>query len=347
MGTLGRSSFMSDRTFIFHDGALGDLLLSIPALAALRAHSPHIHLAGRHNASALLAKEGYVDEFSDAGSVFYAGLFSASPDVEVGKFLRGFARAYVFSRGHTSPLPEAIGSVIRDTSVVLTVPPKGCVSHVSEFRLSQLGHGGSISSLMPKRPPSKDFLDSLPDSVSRFRRTTRGHPVIAIHPGSGSSRKNWPLERFLRVMGALAERGATLIVLSGPGEPQETTEKLQSFAMRQGSSTIFLREEPLPAVAAVLGMTDLYLGNDSGITHLASLVAPRVLALYGPTDPSIWGPVGGGQTIWHRWACTQCTEPERRCPHRACLLSISPELVLKAVSRLLGNLSQRPSACNP
>lgn len=328
---------MTSRTLIFHDGALGDLLLSLPALEALGAHSPHIHLAGRPDAAGLLHRAGYVDEFSDAGGASYAGFFSSRPGPEVRESLRRFSRAYIFSRRPASPLAGAIRSVIRDTQVVLTIPPRGSQLHASAFRLGQLKRTGSHSSIPREAHLSSPSFGISPASESRLREIARGRAVVAVHPGSGSRRKNWPLDRFLEVVRELADSGAAaLLLLSGPGEPSETAEALRNFAAQHEGSALHLDGESLTAVASVLGMADLYLGNDSGVTHLASLISPRVVAVYGPTDPSVWGPVGGARVIENRSVCAQCIEPERRCAPRTCLLSILPQVVLGEIYRLLG-----------
>lgn len=339
--SLSAPSFMSSRVFIFHDGALGDLLLSVPALKAIGAQASRIHLAGRPDAAGLLAKAGHVNDVSDAGGARYAGLFSPSPDPEARKILHGFDRAYVFSAKGNSPLLRSIGSVIRDTQLVLTIPPRGVESHVSAFRLHQVvrAHGDPFQTLSSRWPAA--FPDFVPVSASRLRERMPQSAVIAVHPGSGSPRKNWPLGRFLEVMTELVGSGAAvLILLSGPGEPPETKAALHDFALRHRERAIHLEGEPLPAIASALGTADLYLGNDSGITHLASLLCPRVVAVYGPTDPAIWGPVGGGRAIQNRSICTQCAEPESSCTHRSCLLSIPSEAVLREISQLLGQAGE-------
>jgi ADP-heptose:LPS heptosyltransferase len=105
---------------------------------------------------------------------------------------------------------------------------------------------------------------------------------LAVHTGSGSSAKNWPRERFLDVAGTLAGDRHWLLV-EGPAEdPVRGAPALAVVA----------RELPLRVLGALLARTGLYLGNDSGVTHLAAAAGAKTLALFGPTDPETWAPVG-------------------------------------------------------
>ncbi len=94
-----------------------------------------------------------------------------------------------------------------------------------------------------------------------------------IHPFSGSARKNWPLERFRE----LAERLAMPVRwCAGPEESLDGA----------------VRFEDLYELACWLASARIYIGNDSGITHLAAAVGTPVVAIFGPTDPEVWAPRG-------------------------------------------------------
>ena len=116
-------------------------------------------------------------------------------------------------------------------------------------------------------------------------------PWLAVAPGSGQPRKNWPLAHYYEVSRALGwEYGLQVVWLAGPGEG-EMLPYLGALAQAQGQ--LLLAERPLARVAQVLSRCRLYVGNDSGLTHLAAAVGePAVLALFGPTDPRVWAPLG-------------------------------------------------------
>jgi ADP-heptose:LPS heptosyltransferase len=104
-----------------------------------------------------------------------------------------------------------------------------------------------------------------------------------IHPFSGSPRKNWPLEKF-RAMADELERTIPVRWCAGSDDPPLA-----------GAVQI----SDLYELACWLARAQLYVGNDSGITHLAAAVGTPVLALFGPTDPAVWAPRGPHVRIAH------------------------------------------------
>jgi heptosyltransferase III len=118
-------------------------------------------------------------------------------------------------------------------------------------------------------PCSSDAIPRIPCNQPRER-------FAVIHPFSGSPRKNWPLEKFRAVARGL-ERTLAVYWCSGPEDPP-----LENA----------VRIDDLYELACWLSRAALYIGNDSGITHLAAAAGTPVLALFGPTDPEIWGPRG-------------------------------------------------------
>jgi len=112
---------------------------------------------------------------------------------------------------------------------------------------------------------------------------TSGMPdgFLAVHPGSGSRAKNWPFDRFVEVARRLSPGRPWLLVL-GPAEDGFFPPPEARLA----------RGLPLRTLGAVLARAGLFLGNDSGVSHLAAACGTRTLALFGPTDPAQWAPVG-------------------------------------------------------
>lgn len=109
-------------------------------------------------------------------------------------------------------------------------------------------------------------------------------PIIALHPGSGGERKNWPAERWLELAAALAPH--RLVIIGGEADAKVMT----AFHSANLPHARFAENLPLPRLGAVLAGCDLYLGHDSGISHLAAAAGARCLLLFGPTDPDIWAP---------------------------------------------------------
>jgi heptosyltransferase-3 len=161
-------------------------------------------------------------------------------------------------------------------------------------------------------------------------------PWLAVAPGSGHPLKNWPLTHYYEVSRALSwEYGLGVVWLAGPAEGA-MLPYLEALAKAQGQ--ILLANRPLARVARVLCRCRLYLGNDSGLTHLAAAVAgPDVLALFGPSDPRVWAPLGL-QVRTLTAPCPQAPCAAGRtiaCPEPNCLSELSPETVLAAAADLL------------
>ena len=112
-----------------------------------------------------------------------------------------------------------------------------------------------------------------------------GEGFLALHPGSGSTRKNWPPERFAELALTLA-RGRRFLVVEGPADEAAVAP------LRERKDAVVARGLPLNTLGALLARAALYVGNDSGVSHLAAAWGTPTVALFGPTEATIWSPVG-------------------------------------------------------
>jgi hypothetical protein len=174
-------------------------------------------------------------------------------------------------------------------------------------------------------------------AIDRGRRLLRqvGREVVVIHPGSGSASKNWPADRFA----ALAERirGETgMVPAVACGEADESVRQcLESTA----PELALLPELDLAGLAGLLCACRCYVGNDSGITHIAAAVGATVVAVFGPTDPEVWGPRGANVSVLGPPAFTDRS-----------LSAMPVHTVFSAVVRMCGGrnpVSQCPSFVSP
>lgn len=154
------------------------------------------------------------------------------------------------------PLPPALAEFDRIHSWYGTNRP--------EFRKAVAHLPFTFYPALPSEPPR--YVPRIPIAGPR-------HGAIVLHPFSGSAKKNWPLAHF----------HALAAMLPGPVAWTCGPEEALAGAVRFAG---------LDELAAWLAGARLYIGNDSGITHLAAAVGTPVLALFGPTDPSIWCPAG-------------------------------------------------------
>ena len=228
---------------VLRPGALGDTLLAVPALRALRRTFP-ITLAA-HGPTALLLEA--LDEV-DRGMSF--------DDPSLGPLFRGEPSREAVVAWMAHPVPNA--------RVVAPSRPKD-VQHSARYLLSTL------------RPLAIDLTwDDHPLHVTPVMSNE-----VLIHTGSGSPAKNWPRERFAAVLHALV-RPVRLIV----GEADAALDPSLPVC---GPS--------LEELAQRLAGCYAYLGNDSGVSHLAGLCGARTFALFGPTNPEIWRPIGPSVSV--------------------------------------------------
>ncbi|OOP55824.1 MAG: hypothetical protein AYP45_12605 [Candidatus Brocadia carolinensis] len=154
--------------------------------------------------------------------------------------------------------------------------------------------------------------------------------LIAIHPGSGSKQKCWSIERFATLISRLnQELQAHIIVVSGPAD-QEIIERLKAEIH---DDFTLVDQLPLAKLAAVIKRCNIFIGNDSGITHLAAALGIRTIALFGPTDPKMWGPRGESvKILYNKVHCSPCVADVRRnCITPICLESIKMEDIIHEV----------------
>jgi hypothetical protein len=217
-----------------------------------------------------------VDEAWDAGAARFASLFAgegARAAGGTGVALSGVESALVFA-------PEAAGIVaglrragVRD--IVRQDPfPRERVQvvdyHLSLFDKSTL----TAEDRVPR------VAVGTPDSTVR--------PIV-LHPGSGSPAKNWPIDRFVSLAAALAGTGPIAWVV-GPVEEESGVAARIAAAAIPGA--ILWRGLPLADLASRLSGARMFVGNDSGVAHLAAAVGCPTVVLFGVSDPAVWAPRG-------------------------------------------------------
>ena len=130
---------------------------------------------------------------------------------------------------------------------------------------------------------ARAFLASVPE------------PIVAIHPGSGSKQKDWPLENWIDLFSSHRGFGDVegLLVISGEADKAQTEQLEREWKNRD---VRFAKNLPLTHLAAVLERS-IFVGHDSGISHLAAAAGANCILLFGPTDPEVWAPANDNVQI--------------------------------------------------
>jgi ADP-heptose:LPS heptosyltransferase len=257
-------------------GALGDLVLLRRAIAALRAsgRSPSL-LAPASPAAALVGRGGVEEVLPWDGPEMAALLAGESTSGPVATAIGSADAVVAFTRSEAAL--AALGRLSRRLVARDPTPPAGG-PHSSRWLAGALEALGIDS--RPEPPPLGFTETERRDAERRTHELPVG--FLAIHPGSGSRLKNWPFDRFADAARRLSPGRPWLLVL-GPAEGD----------LAQPPGARLARDLPLRALGAVLARAGLFIGNDSGVAHLAAACGTKTLALFGPTDPALWAPVGG------------------------------------------------------
>lgn len=324
------------KILIWHQGALGDLLLAGPALSAVSRHYPRARITGLGHPErwALLAPTLSPEAVWDSAAAFWSPLFtSGSPlPAALKERLAPFQLALVFSpQPHPTLLARLAQAGIAAAHHLPSWPASGR-EPVGAFLAAHLTRLGIP---VPPEPFRLVIGEDWPDQAPPL---SGPGPFLAVAPGSGHPCKNWPLAHYYEVTRALAwQHGLRVIWLAGPAE-EPLLPYLQGLTAAQDH--LLLTGLPLTAVTAALARCRLYLGGDSGLTHLAAAVGvPGVLALFGPTDPRVWAPRGEGVRVLDA-PCPQAPcagAREITCPEPRCMQDLSPDSVLATAAALLSH----------
>lgn len=278
------------RLLVIRGGAVGDLILTLPALRALRAVFPQatLDLLGRPARAILAHHPAYAHRIVDLEQGDVYRLFS--PQARLSATLASYLRSFdgIVSYLSTPEEPFVINLRHYCAGQLLTwMPHPPEHTHITDHLLQALTPW--MQAQYHTAVPLVYVTPEAQATAERFWRMA-GLPesgVMAWHPGSGGNYKLWPLEGWQQVMAWAAQQGYPGLIIRGPAEQER-----HDFAI---SATAFpawpqVRERSLPEVAAILARCHLLVGHDSGISHLGAAVGTTTLALFGPTMPHVWGP---------------------------------------------------------
>ncbi|MFI5395489.1 MAG: glycosyltransferase family 9 protein [Candidatus Binatia bacterium] len=301
----------ANRTLVLFPGALGDFLCFLPTLTVLRTqHSGHLLLVIDPTLQELVRLPCAATASIDRREI--ADLFvsdrPAGPETQ--KLLAGFSSVYSWT-GFGNP----------DVGLRLAKVTSGQVN-IYPFRGMEAGeHAVEYYGRCVGVVPQTSIGSFLADDVEWFETFERQHQIensfVVVHPGSGSTKKNW--RGFEAIVRRYHEQeGNTVVLLQGPAEMERPRPDYGADVTLDGLS--------LPRVAALLRHSRFYIGNDSGVSHLAGAVGACGLVLFGPTDPTTWAPRSSGLHILH------APEPCSRCGNDLfCLHRLPAERVLSAL----------------
>jgi heptosyltransferase-3 len=277
------------RFLFLRGGAIGDFLVTLPVLRALRDRWPgaHIELVGYPHIARLALLGGLVDHVASLDAAGIARFFSLRPQFpdEQKAYVRSFELVFLYLHDPGEVVRENL-QLAGATQVIYGSPiVRG--GHAVDHLLKPLE---TLAIYEQGAAPALAWPEALrAEGRARLEQWGLGGRVLAIHPGSGSRAKNWPAAQFAALAKRAAAEGLRPFFLIGEAEAELGVARALVDAAPGVPHVVGLE---LEEAASVLSASERYVGNDSGITHLASALGLPVVALFGPSDPASWGPRG-------------------------------------------------------
>jgi hypothetical protein len=269
-------------TLVIHPGPLGDLLLAVPALRAMRAASPSapLVLAAQPRLGALLHALGIVDGHLDFEGLGLGPLFVDDGPAPSLPALNGVTRVVCLFGARDAVFTRRLNEVA--PGLVVGSPTGDGVNTVWEHLLATVG-APSDSWCRPIGVPP------VVAGAGRAGLETAGwdghSALLIVHPGAGGAGKRWPVGGFAEVLVALgAARRLTILLNEGPAD----LDAVAALGSRLDGRARVLRGLTLPELAGALSHATVYLGNDSGPSHLAASVGVASVILYTEANRAWW-----------------------------------------------------------
>jgi len=279
---------------VIRGGAIGDFILTLPAIAALRRQFPEAYLEvlGYPHIVQLALAGGLVDHAAPIEARQLAGFFARNGELseQLAQYFSDFDLiiSYLYD-------PDEIfrNNVGRCTPAQFIKGPHRpgpeCRVHAAELYLQPLQRLAILEAdPVPQLRIQAGILPGPPGGLAAA-------PTLAMHPGSGSEHKNWPERQWAELLERLANSSPCHFLLVG-GEAEG--ERLQRLAATlPPSRTRVAQSVPLAKLAALLSRCDGFIGHDSGISHLAGALGLRGLLLWGESNAAIWRPPSPGMQL--------------------------------------------------
>ena len=281
-----------NRILVIRGGAIGDFVLTLPAIKLLRDDFPqaHIEILGYPHIIALAERRFYADAIRSIEYRPLAAFFAtdAALPVELTEYFGSFdlILSYLFD-------PDGIfhNNLKRCGIKMFIAGPSKLSGH--EHAALQLARPLEQIGLHLKNPAARIYPTEADREFARNFLGNSGKPFIALHPGSGSETKNWPIEKWEKLGEHLFSPDRAVLVITG--EADEERLRVLETAWKD-KPVRFAKNLALPHLAALFE-TSVFIGHDSGISHIAAAAGARCILLFGPTDPAVWAPANESVTV--------------------------------------------------
>ena len=297
------------RILVIRGGAIGDFILTLPVFQRLRDHYPSatIDVLGYPSVASLAVVEGIVSEVSRIESTEFTSLFACVEKVpgSIANYFSQYDLIVSFLHDPKGHFQNRIRSVFAGRFLVgKPRPDENCGYHATQQFLEVLT---PLALPVPSEAVEPKLLRNHPNYSDASKKDSA--PLIALHPGSGSRLKNWPIPNWISLLELLLERLKARVVVIG-GEADDAQLNCIKHQFRENAKIEWRVHQPLTELATQLKSCHCFVGHDSGPTHLAAALGIRTLVLWGNTNLNIWKPVGDHVAILHQNRNSKLLTPE-------------------------------------
>lgn len=327
------------RGIILQPGAIGDCILTLPLAGFMKdcLGLGAIDILGHTEYIGILPGRSCVDRIRSIDSLDLHRLFADTKafDLADGDSLINVFADYAWiatflgepdSNFEQNLIFTANCSHSAEVITLSTRAPQDFSEHITQFYTRQFINQSGLF-LQPRQlPPEECLIKATEADINTGRELLKeigldpAENVVIIQPGSGSMKKCWHIDNFLAVAKNLTSEGIKVVFLLGPAEldrfSNATIKTIKGIAK-------CLNSVPLTQVLGLLSCANGFIGNDSGITHLAAGLGIRTLAVFGPTNPVVYGPIGPAVTVFASNSASFARKPSARL-QRQLMASLLP-----------------------
>jgi heptosyltransferase III len=335
------------KILIIRNGGLGDTILLWPALAAMRRRFPtaEINLMGNADRCRALVFPGGADHALHVEGSGLHLLYGLSPVLppEVVRDFGSYDAIVAFAAPGDHAIAENLSACgATEVHAFLPFPSAGAPVHVAEHaKQSLLDVDLAASGKDPLLPASEAERTAGLKRLSASGLDKR--PLLLIAPGSGNRKKNWKPEGFAEMIRTMKDEGIDSALIQGPADEEAVTKVLG--CIRGPLPHVFTNDSP-STLKGLLRHAVLFVGNDSGPSHLAAMLGVPTVALFGPSDPKRWSPRGPAvEVVRSHSGCAPCPEEMMQdCKDPSCMEHVDFADVMQSCRRLLERV---PTASEP
>jgi len=317
---------MREKLLIIHQGALGDVISIFPAIIRLKERFRTIDAICKKSIGELASSFKLIDKFHPVEAAFFSSVFSDKPDPRIADIFMTYDEIILFS--YSKELENIISEMVnRKVYRVHPRPDASLEIHILNHVSDRLVENGLIRDATW---PENDYFKRLPEQKETTNPCDR--LTILIHPGSGSARKNWASSNFIKIFKKIKSLGMNPEIILGPAEHNFSEIFVRSLPA--GGKIHMLSD--LGDLLTILSLSGGFIGNDSGISHLAAFTGIPTVVIFGPSSPKRWKPFGRSvEVLRPETDCSPCFETGKSdCKEMKCLEGITPEMVINTFLKI-------------